>query len=76
MTWFAVEVLLEFLFFFFFPTVIYDNPEVWIITLLIMVAQEGEEDPVYDIVFAVEKTANLVPYLEELKTNYLLPTLQ
>uniref|UniRef100_A0A0B6Z7U0 Mediator of RNA polymerase II transcription subunit 25 n=1 Tax=Arion vulgaris TaxID=1028688 RepID=A0A0B6Z7U0_9EUPU len=35
-----------------------------------------EEDQVYDVVVVVEKTANLVPYLEELKASYLLPTLE
>ena len=38
--------------------------------------QTADEDQVYDIVLVVEKTANLVPYLEELKANYLLPTLE
>ena len=38
--------------------------------------QPPDEDQVYDVVLVVEKTANLVPYLEELKTNYLLPTLE
>lgn len=37
---------------------------------------QQDEDPVYDVVIVVEKTANLVPYLEELKTAYIIPALE
>ena len=37
---------------------------------------QPDEDQVYDVVFVVEKTANLVPYLEELKSCYIFPTLE
>ncbi|CAG5119269.1 unnamed protein product, partial [Candidula unifasciata] len=37
---------------------------------------QQDEDQVYDVVIVVENTANLVPYLDELKTSYLLPTLE
>ncbi|XP_050411103.1 mediator of RNA polymerase II transcription subunit 25 isoform X2 [Patella vulgata] len=33
-------------------------------------------NPVYDVVFVVEDTANLAAYMETLKANYILPTLK
>ena len=34
------------------------------------------DQPVADVVFLVEATANLSPYVESLKTNYIIPTLE
>ena len=47
------------------------------VTMVVTSAQnQPDEDQVYDVVFVVEKTANLVPYLEELKSCYIFPTLE
>ncbi|CAG2173436.1 unnamed protein product [Oppiella nova] len=40
-----------------------------------MVVSNGDQ-PVADVVFLVEATANLSPYVESLKTNYIIPTLE
>jgi hypothetical protein len=34
------------------------------------------ETPVADVVLLIEATANLSPYVESLKTNYIIPTLE
>ena len=34
------------------------------------------DQPVADVVFLVEATANLSPYVESLKTQYIIPTLE
>ena len=41
---------------------------------LIMVIPDGP--PVNDVVLVVESTANLGPYMDELKSAYILPILQ
>ncbi|KAK7487832.1 hypothetical protein BaRGS_00020879 [Batillaria attramentaria] len=41
-----------------------------------VVAKDAEPSPVYDVVFVVEKTANLVPYFDVLMKSYILPTLE
>lgn len=41
-----------------------------------MVAKDADPSPVYDVVFVVEKTANLVPYFDLLMKSYVQPTLE
>jgi hypothetical protein len=43
--------------------------------IIAMVVSNGDQ-PVADVVFLVEATANLSPYVESLKTNYIIPTLE
>lgn len=41
-----------------------------------VIAADTPIPPVYDVVFVVEKTANLAAYLETLKSSYIVPTLE
>lgn len=41
-----------------------------------VVASETAASPVADVVFVIEATAHISPYVESLKTNYIIPTLE